>query len=32
LSSTLLNLLVLPALANRYVRLPGAALEPVENF
>jgi CzcA family heavy metal efflux pump len=32
LSSTLLNLLVLPALANRYVRLPGGALEPVENF
>jgi hypothetical protein len=24
--------LVLPALANRYVRLPGGALEPVENF
>jgi CzcA family heavy metal efflux pump len=31
LSSTLLNLLVLPALANRYVRLPGPALEPVES-
>jgi CzcA family heavy metal efflux pump len=32
LSSTLLNLLVLPALANRYVRLPSATLQPVENF
>ena len=32
LSSTLLNLLVLPALANRYVRLPSPALQPLENF
>ena len=32
LSSTLLNLLVLPALANRYVRLPNAMLEPAGNF
>jgi len=32
LSSTLLNLLVLPALANRYVRLPSPALEPLENI
>jgi Cu/Ag efflux pump CusA len=31
-SSTLLNLLVLPALANRYVRLPSPALEPAENL
>jgi CzcA family heavy metal efflux pump len=31
-SSTLLNLLVLPALANRFVRLPDPALEPVENI
>jgi Cu/Ag efflux pump CusA len=32
LSSTLLNLLVLPALANRYVRLPSPALQPLENY
>jgi CzcA family heavy metal efflux pump len=31
LSSTLLNLFVLPALANRYVKLPTPALQPVEN-
>jgi Cu/Ag efflux pump CusA len=29
-SSTILNLLVLPALAHRYVRLPDPVLEPAE--